>query len=125
MLRIETKGSFQNTERWLKRQRQTEILAILNQYAQKGVAALAAATPRDTGDTANMWYAEVSVRRGSYFVAWKNSNIVDGYPVAIMLQYGHGTGTGGYVAGQNYINPAIKPIFDEIQDSIWKVVNSG
>lgn len=125
MIELTSKGSFQNTERFLGRISRGEIFAALNQYGQKGVSALASATPKDSGETANSWRYEVTRGRGYWRITWFNSHVVDGYPVAIALQYGHGTGTGGYVAGKNYINPAIQPIFDEIANSVWKAVKSA
>ena len=86
------------------------------------MAALASATPVETGKTANSWYYEIKRQNGSVSIEFKNSNIKDGIPIAVILQYGHGTGTGGWVQGRDYINPAIQPIFDKIADSAWKEV---
>lgn len=102
-----------------------EILKVLNRYGQQGVAALSSATPVDSGATSQSWDYEVKKLGGTYIISWTNSEVIDGVPVAILLQYGHGTGTGGYVQGRNYINPAIKPIFDKIANEVWKVVTSA
>lgn len=93
--------------------------------AQRGVDALRAATPVESGLTAQSWGYEIEQKNGAIFISWTNSNIVNGVNVAVILQYGHGTGTGGYVSGQDYINPAIKPIFDEIANELWKKVTSA
>lgn len=125
MIKIGSKGSFQNTDRFLKRMSRREIFRSLEGYAQEGVNALASATPVDSGIAANSWSYEITSSRGSYTISWLNTNIENGFPVAIMLQYGHGTGTGGYVQGRDYINPAIRPIFDKIAESVWKEVTSA
>lgn len=125
MIQFEVKGDFKNTERFLKKMSTTDFSAFLKNLAQRGVQALAAATPVDSGLTANSWGYEIVRSRSSLSITWTNSHIVDGRPIAIMLQYGHGTGTGGYVRGRDYINPAIQPIFDEIADELWKVVTSA
>ena len=93
----------------------------LDKYGRRGVDALSAATPRESGETANSW--EYRVTKNS--IEWYNTNVVDGVNIAIILQYGHGTGTGGYVRGYNYINPAIRPIMDEIAEEVWKEVTNG
>jgi hypothetical protein len=97
----------------------------LESLAQRGVAALQAATPTDSGLTAASWSYVIEERDGAVFISWLNSNIVMGTNVAILLQYGHGTGTGGYVSGRDFINPAIQPIFDEIANELWKKVTSA
>lgn len=102
-----------------------EIMSVLNTYGQKGVMALSAATPLDSGLAAYSWDYEVSASGGTYTITWTNSDVENGFPVAIMLQYGYGTGTGGYVQGRDYINPAIRPIFDEISEKVWKAVTSA
>jgi hypothetical protein len=103
---------------------QSKILSTLDQYGQQGVAALALATPIETGRAAFSWGYEVEVQNGVYSITWTNSDVENGFPVAVMLQYGYGTGTGGYVRGRNYINPAIKPVMDKIAEEVWKVVTS-
>ena len=123
MVRITHKGNFNNTERFLKGAPKIKYRRILEKYAKEGVKALASATPVDSGITANCWDYELKVGQGFYSISWTNSNVVDGVPIAIILQYGHGTGTGGYVQGRDYINPAIKPIFDKISESLWQEVS--
>lgn len=123
-LEITTTGSFTNTDNFLNRMSKGDIFASLNAYAQRGVEALSAATPVDTGVTAASWSCEVEKSGESYSIRWINTNLAGSTPIAILLQYGHGTGTGGYVQGRDYINPAIQPIFDEIADSVWKEVTS-
>jgi hypothetical protein len=125
MLRFEQRGDFKNTERFLKKMSSADLLAALKNLAQEGVRALSAATPVDSGLTANSWGYEITRSKSSSSITWTNSNIVAGKPIAIMLQYGHGTGTGGYVRGRDYINPAIQPVFDKIAEEAWKVVTSA
>lgn len=98
------------------------LLAELEPYAQQGVNALATLTPQDTGLTAASWGYEIVIDGGSVFINWFNTNENDGALVAILLQYGHGTGTGGYISGTDYINPAMKPIFDQIAADVWRKV---
>ena len=118
------KGNFKNTERFLKGAPKIKYKQILEKYAKQGVAALTSATPVDSGITAESWDYELKMSPGFYSISWTNSNVVDGVPIAIILQYGHGTGTGGYVQGRDYINPAIQPIFDKISESLWREVSS-
>ena len=125
MITFESSGSFVNVDRFLERMAKEEILSALNQYAELGVSALASATPSKSGATANAWSCEVTSKRNNYTITWSNSNVNDGVNVAVILQYGHGTGTGGYVQGRDYINPAVQPIFDKIADEVWKVVTSA
>ena len=113
------KGDFRRTSDFLKRANRLNLDVILNQYGQEGVEALRAATPKDTGTTANSWSYVVHKGTGSITITWSNSNIVDGVPIAVILQYGHGTRNGGYVQGTDYINPAMKPIFDKIAQRAW------
>jgi hypothetical protein len=102
-----------------------DVSGIIAREAQKGVAALSRATPHDSGKAASSWSYEVTKTRSSITIGWKNSDVENGYPVALMIQYGHGTGTGGYIAGIDYINPAMRPIFDQIADTVWKAVISA
>lgn len=125
MISFQSSGSFKNTEAFLNAMAKLDILAILTAGGQEGVNALARATPTETGLAANSWGYTVSGSRGLYTITWTNSDVENGFPVAIMLQYGHGTGTGGYVAGRNYINPAIQPVFDKIADRVWRAVMSA
>lgn len=119
------KGSFKRTSDFLKRASSLNLNAILNQYGQEGVEALRAATPMDTGTTANSWSYSIHKGTGSITITWSNSNIVDGVPIAVILQYGHGTRNGGYVHGTDYINPSMKPIFDKIAQRAWEEVKRG
>lgn len=125
MLGYSTNGSFDNTERFLKKAMDASIFEALEHFGQEGVAALAAATPVDSGETANSWYYEVVRDKTSWSIIWGNRHVVAGRPIAILLQYGHGTGTGGLVQGRDYINPAMRPIFDRMADEAWKVVTSA
>ena len=120
MIKLSSTGNFNKTEKFLKRS--NNIKLELDTYGRKGVAALAAATPVNSGETANSWYYEITKQNGKYTIAFKNSNINNGVPIAIILQYGHGTNNGGWVEGRDYINPAIQPIFDEMAEAAWKEV---
>jgi hypothetical protein len=122
MITITEKGSFSNTERYLSRLKTQELLSVLSKYANEGVVALSNATPRESGETAESWYYSIVQRPGYYSIRWHNRHIVDGIPIAVLIQYGHGTGTGGYVQGRDYIMPAIRPIFDRIAAEAWKEV---
>jgi len=124
MISFTEKGSFKNLEAFLTHDRLGEIARALNVLAVKGEQALSASTPKDSSLTANSWKSKVEVSNGLYTITWSNTNVVDGVPVAILLQYGHGTGTGGYVQGRDFINPALKPIFEEISTQVWKVVTA-
>lgn len=117
-----TSGSFKNTERFLNRILKGRIYDALGPLGEKGTAALRGATPVDSRLTADSWTHEIRVSSSSAEIVWMNTNVVDGVNIAIILQYGHGTGTGGYVSGRDYINPAIRPIFDQIADAVWKEV---
>jgi hypothetical protein len=121
---ITSTGSFSNTERFMAFLHGMSMKDVLAKYAQEGVDALAAATPVDSGITAESWSYEITGGSGNYEIAWTNSHQNEGVQIAVILQYGHGTGTGGYVAGRDYINPAIRPIFDRIADEVWKEVTS-
>lgn len=122
MIVVKHKGDFAKTERFLQRAKKTHILSILDAYGQMGVDALRDATPFDTGTTAASWGYEIEYTRNGYSITWTNSNVQDGVPIAILLQYGHGTRNGGYVQGRDYINPALAPIFDKIAEEAWKEV---
>lgn len=126
-MRISTSGSavFSKTEAWLRRIQKLDIGAIAEAGAKRGVRALAQATPRDSALAAASWGSEVKRTKDVTTITWTNSDVENGFPVVIMLQYGHGTGTGGYVQGIDFINPAIRPIFDEIAQSVWKAVTSA
>ena len=122
MISFRQKGDFSKLNRYLERVKESAKIGVLDKYGREGVAALASATPVETGKAANSWYYEIKRQNGSVSIEFKNSNIKDGIPIAVILQYGHGTGTGGWVQGRDYINPAIQPIFDKIADSAWKEV---
>ena len=124
MITFESKGDFNKSTTWLERLKREEVFRALNAYGQQGVAALSAATPRDSGVTAGSWSYTVQEEAGGWTIFWSNSKTVAGKPLVIMLQYGHGTGTGGYVQGRDFINPAIRPIFDQIANHVWKAVTS-
>lgn len=124
MIEIQSSGSFVNTEGFIKRMSKGDIFQALERYAQQGVDALARATPFDSGETARSWTYTINRQRGSYEIQFRNTHIVSGVPIAIIIQYGHGTGTGGYVQGRDYINPVIRPLFDQIANDVWKVVTS-
>lgn len=125
MFSVTTSGSFAKTEAFLHAMQRMDIMHILERYGHQGVSALSAATPMDSGQAAASWGFVVERKGSIYSITWTNSDIENGFPVAIMLQYGYGTGTGGFVQGRDYINPAIRPIFDEIADAVWKVVTSA
>lgn len=125
LIRITSKGDFNNTFRFLKKMSNFKVNKILDKYGAMGVSALAAATPMDSGLTANSWGYEISVGKEGVTIHWTNTNQNNGVYIAVILQYGHGTGTGGYVQGRDYINPAIRPVFDKIAEEAWmEVVNS-
>lgn len=115
-------GSFKNTEDFLKAAVSSQLFSRLESYGREGVAALSRATPVDSGLTASSWSYEVVNKRGRHSIIFHNSHNPSGRPVAILIQYGHGTGTGGYVQGRDYINPVILPLFDRIADDVWKAV---
>lgn len=122
MVIVKHRGNFKKSLSFLGGISKVAIRPILESYGRKGVAALSAATPVDTGLTANSWGYNVQVTNTGYVIEFTNSNIQNGVPIAIVLQYGHGTGTGGWVEGRDYINPAIQPIFDKIADDAWREV---
>ena len=122
MIRFRQKGDFSKLTRFLERAKEVVRLGDLDKYGREGVAALASATPVESGLTANSWYYEIEQKEGSASITFLNSNVNKGVPIAIILQYGHGTGTGGWVQGRDYINPAIQPIFDKIANEAWREV---
>lgn len=124
MISFTQKGSFKNTERYLSKLKKAELFAVLNKYGSRGVNILSNATPVESGLTAASWSYTIEQRPGYYSIRWHNSHIVKGIPIAIILQYGHGTGTGGYVQGRDYINPAVRPMFEEMVNEAWKEVTS-
>lgn len=118
------KGNFKKTRKFLKRCSNLQLDDLLDQYGKEGVEALARATPKDTGKTAASWNYAVHKSDGRITITWSNSNIVDGVPIAVILQYGHGTRNGGYVEGMDYINPAMRPIFERIAQRAWGEVRT-
>ena len=118
-------GDFKKTKDFLKKVSMLDPRDKLEKYGKMGVEALRSATPVDSGRTADAWYYEIEKKLGSISISWYNSNINQGVPIAIILNYGHGTGWGGYVRGRDYISPAIRPIFDEIEEGIWKEVQDS
>ena len=125
MITIHHKGNFDHLDKLLKASIGNDYIKVFNQYGQEGVAALSAATPKDTGNTAGSWSYEVKQGRNTASIIWKNSNINKGVNIAVIIQYGHGTRNGAYVQGIDYINPALKPIFDKLADAAWKEVTAG
>lgn len=122
MIRCTVKGNFDQTKSFLKRALKLDFESLLIKYAEEGVEALKSATPVVTGKTANSWGYEIKKEPGVISIYWTNSNIERGIPIAVILDYGHATGTGGYVQGRHYISPAIQPIFDKIANAAWKEV---
>lgn len=122
MIRFSHKGDFKKATRYLERAREAVHLGFLDKYGREGVAALASATPVDSGLTANSWDYKIENTKGSVTISFFNSNIQNGVQIAVILQYGHGTGTGGWVEGRDYINPAIRPVFDKIVKEAWEEV---
>lgn len=116
------KGSLRKTTNFLERIKRHNFYAGLDQYGQIGVDALSAATPIDSGNTAASWTYSIEKTKQGVTIFWSNSNVNAGVNIAVILQYGHGTGTGGWVEGRDYINPAIRPIFDDIAENAWKEV---
>lgn len=122
MITFTQKGDFSKLDGFMNRLKGLSKNSDLDKYGQRGVDALSAATPYDTGNTAGSWYYKINREGEMLSLEFCNSNVNEGVPIAIVLQYGHGTGTGGWVEGRDYINPAIQPIFDEILNDLWKEV---
>ena len=125
MVIVKQKGDFSKTEKFLNNISKKQYYRNLQKYAEQGVAALASATPIDSGTTANSWDYEIRQTKNSVSIYWTNSNVNKGVPIAVIIQYGHGTRNGGYVQGRDYINPAMRPIFDKIAENVWKEVTSS
>jgi hypothetical protein len=125
MIKITAGGNTNNTDAFLKRILEGDLYSNLDSFAQRGVDALRQATPKESGATADSWTYEIDRSGGGVTIYWINTNVVNGFNVAIGLQYGHGTGTGGWVEGYDYINPALRPIFDEIAEGVWKEVQKA
>lgn len=124
MISFTQKGDFSKLNRYFEKLREAAKIGVLDKYGREGVAALSSATPVDSGLAAGSWYYEIERSATSARIIFNNSDIENGFPVAIMIQYGHGTGTGGWVEGRDYINPAIQPVFDKIADAAWREVTS-
>jgi len=124
MISFTHKGDFSKTSNFLKKMMNVNnsIVSVLEKYGKEGVAALSSATPVDSGLTAGSWYYKIENQNGSAKISFCNSNIQNGVPIAVIIQYGHGTGTGGWVEGRDYINPAIQPIFNDIANNAWREV---
>lgn len=122
MITFRQKGDFSKLSRFLERAKETVHIGDLDRYGREGVAALASATPADSGLTASSWYYEITRTKEGVIISFKNSNINKGVPIAIILQYGHATRNGGWVEGRDYINPSIQPIFDRLANDAWKEV---
>lgn len=123
VISFKQKGDFKKLDKYLKDvSKAAKLKSVFDKYGRAGVQALSSATPTETGLAASSWYYEIEQTSTSVKITFLNSDIEDGFPVAIMLQYGHGTGTGGWVQGRDYINPAIQPIFDELAEDVWKEV---
>ena len=122
MISFRQKGDFSKLTSFLERAKETIKIGDLDKFGKQGVAALASATPKDSGVTAQSWNYEIESKNGSVTISFNNSNIQNGVPIAIILQYGHGTRNVGWVEGRDYINPAIQPIFDKIADNAWREV---
>ena len=124
MIILRKQGDFSKLTSHLEKLKKFARTSILDEYGKKGVEALATAPPKDTGLTASSWYYKIEQGDGRATLSFFNSNIQNGVPIAIIIQYGHGTGTGGWVEGRDYINPALRPIFDDLANKVWREVTS-
>lgn len=122
MIHFKHKGNFDNVEKFFKKSLRNDYRKIVEKYAQDGVKALAESTPVDTGKTASSWGYTIKYSDGKIVINWTNSNIQDGVPIALILQYGHALRNGAYIQGKDYINPAIRPVFDQLSESLWREV---
>lgn len=125
MIRFGHRGNFKHTEQFFKQAQKISYMDILRKYGQAGVDALSSATPKETGVTAKSWSYEIVPSKRGYSIFWNNSNVQDGVNIALILQYGHGTGTGGYVRGIDYVNPALRPIFTAMANDAWEEVKNA
>ena len=125
MITISSKGEFKDTTRFLEHMSKGEIFRALDRYGQIGVSALSSATPKDSGETADSWSYEILRTAGTYSIIWSNENVIEGRPIAVLIQYGHATGNGGYVQGRDYINPALRSVFDQIANDVWQEVTKA
>jgi hypothetical protein len=125
MIRVTHKGDFKHVEKLLNKSKNVNHLHALNKYGWEGVVALTSATPRDSGNTANQWYYEIRQNGSSFDLSWHNANTTDsGTPIVVLLQYGHGTRSGTFVQGRDFINPALRPIFDGLAEALWREVTT-
>ena len=122
MITIESQGDWKMTRNWFDRMTKLDLALIMNQFGKEGVSALASATPSKSGLTSKSWDYEVTRKGNNWKITWTNSNVNKGANIAVLIQYGHGTRNGGYVVGRDYINPAIRPVFDKIAKQAWKEV---
>lgn len=122
MITFESQGDWKMTRNWFDRMTKLDLALIMNQFGKEGVSALKAATPSRSGETAASWNYEVTRKGNNWKITWTNSNVNKGANIAVLIQYGHGTRNGGYVVGRDYINPAIRPVFDKIAAKAWKEV---
>lgn len=122
MITIESEGEWKMTRNWFDRMTKLDLALIMNQFGKEGVSALAASTPSRSGLTSKSWNYEVTRKGNNWKITWTNSNVNKGANIAVLIQYGHGTRNGGYVVGRDYINPAIRPVFDKIAKQAWKEV---
>lgn len=123
MIKIVQHGDFHRTDNYFQKMLRTVKLSRLDRYGKMGVDALKDATPVDTGETAESWFYTIERTKNSISISWRNSNENEGAVVAILIQYGHSTGTGGYVSGTDFVNPALKPVFAEIAEDLWREVS--
>ena len=124
MIKISQKGDFKKSITYMEKLKEAIRLNAFDKYGREGVNALSSATPVDSGKTASSWYYKIERTKNTISITFYNSNVNEGVPIAIILQYGHGTGTGGWVEGRDYINPAIQPIFDKMAEEAWKEVTN-
>lgn len=122
MITFKQKGDFSKLKKFLEKAKETSNMGFLDKYGREGVEALSSETPVDTGKTASSWKYEIIRKKDSIEIVWKNTNIQNGVPIAVILQYGHATKNGGWVQGRDYINPAIRPIFDTLANEAWREV---
>lgn len=124
MITFKHSGNFNKTDKFLKHNFMSDYLRVLDKYGKEGVNALVSATPIDSGETAKSWKYKITQSSRGAKIVWTNSHVVDGVPIAILIQYGHGTRNGGYIQGRDFINPAIRPVFDKITNELWKGVST-
>ena len=125
MITVNSGGSFDNIDKFINAMKREDAFRFLDAFGRQGVEALANSTPVDTGITSNSWDYEIQKSKGRYSIVWTNDNTIDGVPVAIFIQYGHATKNGGWVEGRDFINPAIRPLFDKIAQQVWERVKNG